>query len=50
MKIHLCLSVCVSSTGKEVSGAGAVDEEDFIRAFEDVPTVQVRPTVPLATY
>ncbi|XP_053094170.1 CLIP-associating protein 1-B-like isoform X16 [Pangasianodon hypophthalmus] len=29
------------STGKEVSGAGAVDEEDFIRAFEDVPTVQI---------
>lgn len=24
------------------SGAGAVDEEDFIQAFEDVPTVQVR--------
>lgn len=22
-------------------GAGAVDEEDFIKAFEDVPTVQV---------
>ncbi|XP_060796969.1 CLIP-associating protein 1-like [Neoarius graeffei] len=29
------------STGKEVSGAGAVDEEDFIRAFEDVPTIQI---------
>ncbi|XP_021253579.1 CLIP-associating protein 1 isoform X8 [Numida meleagris] len=28
-----------SSTGKE--GAGAVDEEDFIKAFEDVPTVQI---------
>ncbi|GAA6090684.1 CLIP-associating protein 1-like isoform X3 [Tachysurus ichikawai] len=27
--------------GKEVSGAGAVDEEDFICAFEDVPTVQI---------
>lgn len=31
------------STGKEGSSAGAVDEEDFIRAFEDVPTVQVKP-------
>ncbi|XP_060741605.1 CLIP-associating protein 1-like isoform X2 [Tachysurus vachellii] len=29
------------SAGKEVSGAGAVDEEDFICAFEDVPTVQI---------
>uniref|UniRef100_A0A8C2AE37 Cytoplasmic linker associated protein 1 n=1 Tax=Cyprinus carpio TaxID=7962 RepID=A0A8C2AE37_CYPCA len=29
------------SSGKKSSGAGAVDEEDFIRAFEDVPTVQV---------
>ncbi|XP_046714463.1 CLIP-associating protein 1-A-like isoform X11 [Silurus meridionalis] len=29
------------STGKEVSSAGAVDEEDFIRAFEDVPTLQI---------
>ncbi|KAM7017233.1 CLIP-associating protein 1 isoform 2-T2 [Passerculus sandwichensis] len=28
-----------SSTAKE--GAGAVDEEDFIKAFEDVPTVQI---------
>lgn len=27
------------SAAKE--GAGAVDEEDFIKAFEDVPTVQV---------
>ncbi|XP_044887707.1 CLIP-associating protein 1 isoform X13 [Mauremys mutica] len=27
------------STAKE--GAGAVDEEDFIKAFEDVPTVQI---------
>uniref|UniRef100_A0A9J8DJY1 Cytoplasmic linker associated protein 1 n=1 Tax=Cyprinus carpio carpio TaxID=630221 RepID=A0A9J8DJY1_CYPCA len=26
---------------KESSGAGAVDEEDFIRAFEDVPAVQI---------
>lgn len=23
-------------------GAGAVDEEDFIKAFDDVPMVQVR--------
>lgn len=30
---------CCLSAGKE--GAGAVDEEDFIKAFEDVPTVQV---------
>lgn len=28
--------------GREASGAGAVDEEDFIQAFEDVPTVQVQ--------
>ncbi|XP_062434523.1 CLIP-associating protein 1 isoform X2 [Rhea pennata] len=28
-----------SSTAKE--GAGAVDEEDFIKAFEDVPAVQI---------
>lgn len=27
--------------GREGSGAGAVDQEDFIQAFEDVPTVQV---------
>ncbi len=26
--------------GKE-AGAGAVDEEDFIKAFEDVPSAQV---------
>ncbi|XP_076879411.1 CLIP-associating protein 1-B [Brachyhypopomus gauderio] len=29
------------STGKESTGAGAVDEEDFIRAFEDVPSIQI---------
>uniref|UniRef100_A0A8C8SPD7 Cytoplasmic linker associated protein 1 n=1 Tax=Pelusios castaneus TaxID=367368 RepID=A0A8C8SPD7_9SAUR len=29
-----------STAAKE--GAGAVDEEDFIKAFDDVPTVQVR--------
>lgn len=28
-------------TGKEGASAGAVDEEDFIKAFEDVPNVQV---------
>ncbi|XP_067372704.1 CLIP-associating protein 1a isoform X13 [Channa argus] len=28
------------ATGKE-AGAGAVDEEDFIKAFEDVPSVQI---------
>lgn len=28
--------------GRDGSSAGAVDEEDFIQAFEDVPTVQVR--------
>jgi len=27
--------------GRDGSAAGAVDEEDFIQAFEDVPTVQV---------
>ncbi|KAK5620464.1 CLIP-associating protein 1 [Crenichthys baileyi] len=27
-------------TGKE-AGAGAVDEEDFIKAFEDVPSIQI---------
>lgn len=30
------------STGKEGASAGAVDEEDFMKAFEDVPTVQVK--------
>lgn len=34
--------MCVSGASKEV--AGAVDEEDFIKAFTDVPTVQVRHT------
>ncbi|XP_061092166.1 CLIP-associating protein 1a [Conger conger] len=28
-------------TGKEGASAGAVDEEDFMRAFEDVPAVQI---------
>ncbi|XP_073732512.1 CLIP-associating protein 1 [Misgurnus anguillicaudatus] len=31
----------VFSSGKEGSSAGGVDEEDFIRAFEDVPAVQI---------
>uniref|UniRef100_A0A8D0CPR1 Cytoplasmic linker associated protein 1 n=1 Tax=Sander lucioperca TaxID=283035 RepID=A0A8D0CPR1_SANLU len=30
-----------ASSTKDGSGAGAVDEEDFIQAFEDVPTVQI---------
>ncbi|KAM9341805.1 CLIP-associating protein 1a [Pholidichthys leucotaenia] len=30
----------MKTTGKE-AGAGAVDEEDFIKAFEDVPSVQI---------
>ncbi|XP_030642658.1 CLIP-associating protein 1a isoform X2 [Chanos chanos] len=29
------------TAGKEGATAGAVDEEDFIRAFEDVPAVQI---------
>ncbi|KAK2857142.1 hypothetical protein Q5P01_005877 [Channa striata] len=29
------------SAGKDGSSAGAVDEEDFIQAYEDVPTVQI---------
>ncbi|XP_035533284.1 CLIP-associating protein 1-like [Morone saxatilis] len=29
------------SAGRDGPGAGAVDEEDFIQAFEDVPTVQI---------
>ncbi|XP_047670624.1 CLIP-associating protein 1a isoform X2 [Tachysurus fulvidraco] len=29
------------AAGKEGASAGAVDEEDFIKAFEDVPTVQI---------
>lgn len=35
--------VCVAGASKEA--AGAVDEEDFIKAFIDVPTVQVRHTL-----
>uniref|UniRef100_A0A4W6EWR5 Cytoplasmic linker associated protein 1 n=1 Tax=Lates calcarifer TaxID=8187 RepID=A0A4W6EWR5_LATCA len=30
-----------ASSAKDGSGAGAVDEEDFIQTFEDVPTVQI---------
>ncbi|XP_028846211.1 CLIP-associating protein 1a isoform X5 [Denticeps clupeoides] len=29
------------ATGKEGASAGAVDEEDFIKSFEDVPAVQI---------
>ncbi|XP_076857869.1 CLIP-associating protein 1a isoform X7 [Brachyhypopomus gauderio] len=29
------------AAGKEAGSAGAVDEEDFIKAFEDVPAVQI---------
>ncbi|KAM3585425.1 uncharacterized protein V6R79_017639 [Siganus canaliculatus] len=29
------------AAGRDGSGAGAVDEEDFIQAFDDVPTVQI---------
>ncbi|XP_037830444.1 CLIP-associating protein 1-A isoform X2 [Kryptolebias marmoratus] len=29
------------SAGRDRSAAGAVDEEDFLQAFEDVPTVQI---------
>ncbi|XP_047211075.1 CLIP-associating protein 1-B-like isoform X9 [Girardinichthys multiradiatus] len=29
------------SAGRDGSSAGAVDEEDFIQAFQDVPTVQI---------
>ena len=34
-------SFLIVSSGKDAASAGAVDEEDFLRAFEDVPTVQV---------
>ena len=44
VKVNLCshLVPVLSSAGRDGSVAGAVDEEDFIQAFEDVPTVQVR--------
>lgn len=39
-------SVSSSSTGaSKEGGAGAVDEDDFIKAFTDVPSVQVRLSV-----
>ncbi|XP_039611197.1 CLIP-associating protein 1a isoform X19 [Polypterus senegalus] len=34
-------SVGTKSGGKEGAAAGAVDEEDFIKAFDDVPAVQI---------
>ncbi|XP_051786238.1 CLIP-associating protein 1a isoform X15 [Erpetoichthys calabaricus] len=34
-------SVATKSGGKEGAAAGAVDEEDFIKAFDDVPAVQI---------
>ncbi|XP_033918567.1 CLIP-associating protein 1 isoform X7 [Melopsittacus undulatus] len=34
-------SVALGSKSSTKEGAGAVDEEDFIKAFEDVPTVQI---------
>lgn len=33
------IDFCFVTAAKE--GAGAVDEEDFIKAFDDVPVVQV---------
>lgn len=35
------LHLLLSCPGRDSSSAGAVDEEDFMQAFEDVPTVQV---------
>ncbi|XP_078538193.1 CLIP-associating protein 1 isoform X5 [Lissotriton helveticus] len=34
-------SILAKSAGAAKEGAGAVDEDDFIKAFEDVPTIQV---------
>ncbi|XP_051479040.1 CLIP-associating protein 1 isoform X1 [Apus apus] len=34
-------SAALGSKSSTKEGAGAVDEEDFIKAFEDVPTVQI---------
>lgn len=34
-------TVILRSAGKDGSAAGAVDEGDFMQAFEDVPTMQV---------
>uniref|UniRef100_A0A8C9WZ10 Cytoplasmic linker associated protein 1 n=1 Tax=Sander lucioperca TaxID=283035 RepID=A0A8C9WZ10_SANLU len=40
INLRNCVTL-VLSVGRDGSGAGAVDEEDFIQAFEDVPTVQI---------
>lgn len=41
--IRYCLTVFYVYVGSsKEGGAGAVDEDDFIKAFTDVPTVQVR--------
>lgn len=46
-KTLMCVTSCLTvfyiylGSSKE-GGAGAVDEDDFIKAFTDVPTVQVR--------
>lgn len=43
MYITCCLTVFYIYLGSsKEGGAGAVDEDDFIKAFTDVPTVQVR--------
>lgn len=39
MHIVYILKINIFIAAKE--GAGAVDEEDFIKAFDDVPVVQV---------
>ncbi|KAM9601347.1 CLIP-associating protein 2 isoform 4-T4 [Trichechus inunguis] len=36
----MILSVCKAGASKE-GGAGAVDEDDFIKAFTDVPSIQI---------
>lgn len=47
LKTLICIRYCLTvfyvyvGSSKE-GGAGAVDEDDFIKAFTDVPTVQVR--------
>lgn len=46
MYVTSCLTVfCVYLGSSKEGGAGAVDEDDFIKAFTDVPTVQVRCSV-----
>jgi len=43
MCFRFCLTVFYVFVGSsKEGGAGAVDEDDFIKAFTDVPTVQVR--------